>query len=76
MTKVMGMTSSQPMGGDFLRNKDCPRSESGRYVRKVGRVNESQDGVVVRADGIAQCHTAGHGNTPKILDETEDTASD
>lgn len=33
----------------------------------VGKINSSQDGVVVSAEGIAPTHTAGHGNTPKIL---------
>lgn len=36
-------------------------------VKKVGALNSSQDGVVVSPDGIAPCHTAGHGNTPKVL---------
>ena len=38
------------------------------YIINVGRINSSQDGVVVSADGIAPTHTAGHGNTPKIID--------
>ena len=36
-------------------------------VKKIGVLNSSQDGVVVSPDGIAPCHTAGHGNTPKVL---------
>lgn len=35
---------------------------------KMGKMNNSEDGVVVSADGIAPCHTAGHGNTPKIVE--------
>lgn len=38
-------------------------------VKVVGRINSSQDDVVVSVDGIAPTHTAGHGNTPKILEE-------
>jgi DNA (cytosine-5)-methyltransferase 1 len=36
-------------------------------VMVVGKINSSQDGVVVDEDGIAPTHTAGHGNTPKVL---------
>jgi site-specific DNA-cytosine methylase len=35
-------------------------------VKVEGRINSSQDGVVVSKEGIAPCHTAGHGNCPKI----------
>lgn len=40
---------------------------SNAVVQKVGRINSSQDGVVVSVEGISPTHTAGHGNTPKIL---------
>jgi DNA-cytosine methyltransferase len=40
-------------------------------ILQVGKLNSSQDGVVVSTDGIAPTHTAGHGNTPKILDKSE-----
>lgn len=36
-------------------------------ILQVGKLNSSQDGVVVSDDGIAPTHTAGHGNTPKII---------
>ena len=36
-----------------------------------GRINSSQDGIVINASGIALTHTAGHGNCPKILIEYE-----
>lgn len=39
----------------------------GGEVIKMGRINSSQDGVVVAEDGIAPTHTSGHGNTPKVL---------
>lgn len=48
-------------------------AESGRYVCQVGRVNTSQDGVVVSRDGLSPCHTAGHGNEPKIIEYGTDT---
>ena len=32
-----------------------------------GRISNSQDGVVVMPHGIAPCHTAGHGNCPKVV---------
>lgn len=34
-----------------------------------GKVNSSQDGVVVTPNDIAQCHSAGHGNCPKISEQ-------
>lgn len=33
----------------------------------VGKLNSSQDGVVVDPRGISRTHTAGHNNTPKII---------
>lgn len=35
----------------------------------VGKINNSQDGKIVDADGIAPTHTSGHGNCPKVLVE-------
>ncbi len=43
-------------------------SESTDQILKVGNINSSQDGLVVSAEGVAPTHTAGHGNTPKIID--------
>ena len=36
-------------------------------IVQVGKLSSSQDGVVVSPDGIAKTHTAGHNNTPKII---------
>lgn len=36
-------------------------------VLKVGKLNSSQDGIVISPDGVTPTHTAGHGNTHKIL---------
>lgn len=36
-------------------------------VIQVGKLNSSQDGIVIDENGIAPTHTAGHGNTPKVL---------
>lgn len=36
-------------------------------VIQVGKLNSSQDGVVIDENGIAPTHTAGQGNTPKVL---------
>lgn len=33
----------------------------------VGKINSSQDGIVVSENGIAPTHTAGHNNTPKVM---------
>ena len=35
-------------------------------IKIIGEINSSQDGKVHDASGIAQCHSAGHGNTPKV----------
>ena len=73
------ITSSLPRGGECLHHKNRPRSESGRQlcVQQAGRVNSSQDGVIVDSAFIAPCHSAGHGNCPKIReDEFENTSSD
>ncbi len=34
-----------------------------------GKINSSQDGVVVSKDDLSPCHTAGHGNCPKVIDK-------
>lgn len=36
-------------------------------IKAIGYINSSQDGLVVSAEGISPTHTAGHGNTPKVL---------
>lgn len=36
-------------------------------ILQVGRINSSQDGVVVSDEGVSPTHTAGHGNMPKVL---------
>lgn len=36
-------------------------------VLQVGKINSSQDGIVVDPKGISPTHVAGHGNTPKVL---------
>lgn len=38
----------------------------GNKILQVGKINSSQDSIVVSADGISPTHTAGHGNTPKV----------
>lgn len=36
-------------------------------ILQIGKLNSSQDGVVIDPEGIAKTHTAGHNNTPKII---------
>lgn len=48
----------------------CPTQRAERCGIKVmvaGRINSSQDGVVVHPEGIAPTCTAGHGNMPKVI---------
>ena len=43
------------------------RETAEAVVQTVGRINSSQDGIVVSPNGISPTHTAGHGNTPKVI---------
>ncbi len=38
------------------------------YIIEVGQLNSSQDGRVLSMDGISQCLSSGHNNSPKILE--------
>ena len=40
-----------------------------KRIHYAGKISSSQDGVIVYPDGCIPCHTAGHGNCPKILIE-------
>ena len=33
----------------------------------VGKINSSQDGVIVHVNSIVPCLTSGHGNCPKVV---------
>ena len=35
-------------------------------IKIIGEVNSSQDGQIHDINGISKCHSAGHGNSPKI----------
>ena len=35
-------------------------------IKIIGEISSSQDGKILSADGIVNCHSAGHGNNPKI----------
>jgi len=39
----------------------------GNKIIKIGKINSSQDGIVHSTNGISQCLSAGHGNSPKII---------
>ena len=49
-------------------SKFTPPQASGKVII-LGKLSTSQDGVLVSPHGIAPCHTAGHGNCPKVLVE-------
>ena len=61
----------------YIRKDDCVGTlttdgSSPKHNNRIiveGRINSSQDGVVVNAEGIAPTHTAGHGNMPKIVED-------
>ena len=56
-------------GGYEFLHQDSTGTESGRHIHKVGEVNSSQDGVIISSQGVAPCHSAGHGNCPKVIEE-------
>lgn len=37
-------------------------------IIQVGKINSSQDGIVVSPDGISKTHTVGNSNSPKIIE--------
>lgn len=37
-------------------------------IMVVGKINSSQDGVVLDINGVSNAHTSGHSNCPKILE--------
>lgn len=37
-------------------------------IIQIGRINSSQDGIVISKNGIAPAHTAGHENAAKVID--------
>lgn len=45
----------------------CGGGQREPKILQIGKLNSSQDGVVVSDEGVAPTHTAGHGNTPKII---------
>lgn len=73
--KVIGSTKPQLHSLEDVRGTDgimscltgrdykCPKQIG---IKLIGEINSSQDGKVHDASGIAQCHSAGHGNTPKV----------
>jgi DNA (cytosine-5)-methyltransferase 1 len=59
-----------PESAELSRPKRAQESTThtlSNKIMKIGRINSSQDGVVINADGICMTLTAGHGNVPKIL---------
>ena len=44
----------------------------------LGKINSSQDGVIIYEWSVAPCLTSGHGNCPKVvlIYDTEDSTGD
>lgn len=54
---------------NMLKNIDLQTiksADSKNEIIAIGKLNDSQDGVVVSANGIAKTHTSGHNNMPKV----------
>lgn len=45
-----------------------PISKVNDGIMTVGKLSNSQDGVIVSVQGVAPTHTSGHGNCPKIIE--------
>lgn len=54
-------------GGGQPTNLSHKPMKSEGLVMIAGSVSDSQDGIVVKQGGVSPCHTAGHGNQPKVL---------
>ena len=54
-------------GGGRQPHIVCDIDKSTNKIKQIGKLSSSQDGVVVDPEGIAKTHTAGHNNTPKII---------
>lgn len=49
-----------------ISTKQVGNEEPKVSIKIIGEINSSQDGKILSTDGIANCHSAGHGNNPKI----------
>lgn len=49
----------------------CGGEQREPKILQIGKLNSSQDGVVLSDEGVAPTHPAGHGNTPNVQ-ETPD----
>ena len=63
------LVASMGTGGGNIPYLDTRKADAtGGEITVVGRINFSQDGVVVDANGISPTPTAWHGNSPKIVE--------
>lgn len=60
--------SPADMGGAARTVKAKDIDADSNFVQVEGYCSNSQDGVVCNKEGISPCHTAGHGNQPKIIE--------
>lgn len=49
-----------------ISTKPGENTEPKVSIKNIGEINSSQDGKILSTDGIANCHSAGHRNNPKI----------
>lgn len=49
-----------------ISTKPGENTEPKVSIKIIGEINSSQDGKILSTDGIANCHSAGHRNNPKI----------
>ena len=57
-------------GGNCYSSESKSGIQCGRQlsVMPEGQINSSQDGMIVSKEGLSPCHTAGHGNCPKVIE--------
>jgi DNA (cytosine-5)-methyltransferase 1 len=70
ISKLNTNPSGRGMNGNVntsnVANTITTNKGEGQKILTLGRINSSQDGVIVDIEGIAPTHTAGHGNCPKV----------
>lgn len=57
-----GIVRNDEIAGTITTNKG-----EGQKILTIGKINTSQDGIIVDTSGISPTHTAGHGNCTKII---------
>lgn len=66
-TAVLYASSIESGRSEGIAPTDTTNKGEEKKIEICAKINSSQDGVVVSGGGISPTHTAGHGNTPKVM---------